>query len=66
MIILKLNTFLKLVGFLYSAKAVFGVFYLLLGWQAAISGWVLPSWLVVVAVVADALLASVAFTHAKK
>lgn len=64
--ILKLNSFLQVVGFLFTAKAVFGVLYLLFGWQAAIAGWVMPMWLMVVAIVADALLAAAAFKFIKK
>ncbi len=63
---MKLNSFLQLIGFILAAKVVFGIFYLLLGWQVAISGWVLPSWLMVVAVVVDALLAAAAFNFVKK
>lgn len=66
MIILKLNSFLQVIGFLFAAKAVFGVLNLFLDWQVTIAGWVLPMWLTVVAVVADALLASAAFQFAKK
>lgn len=62
---MKLKKFLQLVGFLYAAKALFGVFYLGLGWQVAISGWVIPSWLVVVAIVVDAYLVYMAFKLAK-
>ena len=63
---MKLNKFLQLVGFLFAAKAIFGVVYLFLGWQASIAGWVMPMWLMVVAIVVDALLASVAFKFIKK
>lgn len=64
--ILKLNTFLKLVGFLFVVKAVFGLLAMLLGWQVVFAGWVIPNWLMVVAVVVDALLASGALSLAKK
>ncbi len=63
---MKLNKFLALVGTLFAAKSLFGVVYLFLGWQAAIAGWVMPMWLMVVAVVVDALLACFAFKLIKK
>ncbi|MCL4365794.1 hypothetical protein M1437_01035 [Patescibacteria group bacterium] len=64
--ILKLNSFLKLVGFLFAAKVVFGVFYLVLGWQVSIAGWVMPMWLIIVAIVVDVFLAITAFKFIKK
>ncbi|MDP2586035.1 MAG: hypothetical protein Q8P29_04105 [Candidatus Levybacteria bacterium] len=64
--ILKLKDFLKLVGFLFVAKIIFGLFYLLLGWQANIAGWAVPTWLVLVGIVTDAILANIAFKLAKK
>lgn len=63
---MKLNDFLQLVGFIFVAKVVFGVFYLLLGWQSSIAGLAIPSWLIVTAVVVDALLAVAAFHFVKK
>jgi len=63
--ILKLNSFLQLVGFLFVAKVIFGIFYLLLGWQANIAGWIVPVWIVSVGVLADAILAYMAFKLSK-
>lgn len=53
---MKLKTFLKLVSLLFAGKAIFGVFYILLNWQVAIAGWIIPTWLIVIAVVVDSYL----------
>jgi len=64
--ILKLNNFLQFIGFLFVAKIIFGLFYLLLGWQAVIAGWVFPTWIVWVAIAVDIYLANLAFKLLKK
>ncbi|MBI4100419.1 hypothetical protein HY439_01630 [Candidatus Microgenomates bacterium] len=50
---------------MYTAKATFGILYLLLGWQIDISGWAIPDWLVMVATVVDGYLAYTALKLAK-
>ena len=62
---MKLKSFLQIICFLFAAKVVFGVFYLVLGWQASIAGWVMPMWLMLVAIVADSFLAYTACKLAK-
>lgn len=66
MIILKLNSFLQLIALLFALKAVLGILIFLLGWQATIAGWAIPSWLMVTGIVADALLAGAAINFVKK
>jgi len=63
---MKLKDFLQLVGFLFVAKAFFGIFYLLLGWQANIAGWIVPTWLVFVGIIGDIILANLAVKLIKK
>lgn len=54
---MKQKLLLQLLSVLLAAKAVFGVIYILLGWKAIIAGWVMPLWLMVVAILVDAYLA---------
>lgn len=65
---MKLKLFLRLISFLFAAKAVFGVLYILFGWEVAIAGWLMPMWLMVVAVVVDSYFSYMAckFSKAKK
>lgn len=62
---MKLKSFLKLICYLFTAKVIFGVIYLLLGWQATIAGWAVPSWLVIIAILTDSCLAYLACKLAK-
>ncbi len=62
---IKLNSFLKLVGLLFAGRSVFGILYLFMGWDASIAGWIMPSWLMVMAIVVDGYLAYVALKLAK-
>lgn len=52
--------FTQFVGLLFGLKAIFGLFYILNGWEATIAGWIMPLWLMVVAVIVDGYLAYVA------
>jgi len=61
----KEKCFLQLIGALFGAKAIFGVLYLLFGWEVTISGWIMPLWLIVVAVVVDGYLAFLAYKFSK-
>ena len=65
---MKQKLFFQLLSVLFAAKAVFGVLYILLGWNAIIAGWVMPLWLIVVAIVVDSFLAYLAckFSKGKK
>lgn len=62
---MKLKSFLKLISVLFAAKVIFGVLYLILGWQVTIAGMVFPSWLIVIAVIVDAYLSYQACKLAK-
>ena len=50
---MKFKTLLKILAVLFAAKAVFGIFYLLLGWEIVLNVWLMPTWLIVVAIIAD-------------
>jgi hypothetical protein len=65
---MKQKLFLQIVGVILAVKAVFGALYLILGWNIAVGGWVIPTWLVVVAVIVDGYLSYLAckFSKAKK
>ncbi len=65
---MKQKLFFQLLGVLFAAKVVFGVLYILFGWKATIAGWVMPLWLMVVAIVVDSYLAYLAckFSKGKK
>jgi len=65
---MKQKLLLQLLSVLFAAKAVFGVLYILFGWKATIAGWVMPLWLMVVAIVVDTYLAYLAckFSKGKK
>lgn len=58
--------FNKLVGLLLGIKALVVLYYLLTGMQVSVSTWVVPMWLLVVAVLVDAYLAYNAFGLMKK
>jgi len=64
----KQKLFLQLLSILFAAKAVFGVLYILFGWEVAIAGWLMPLWLMVVAIIVDSYLAYLAckFSKGKK
>lgn len=62
---MSLKLFLKAVSALYAAKALFGLVYFIYGWKAWIASWMMPSWLMLVAIVVDSLLAYWAFKFAK-
>ena len=62
---MKEKCFLQLIAALLAAKAIFGVLYLLFAWEIAIAGWVMPMWLVVVAVLVDSYLAFLAYKFSK-
>lgn len=57
--------FLKIVGVIAAVKAVFGIVYLIYGWKVWIATWLIPTWLVLVAVVVCALIAYWAFKFSK-
>ncbi len=62
---MKQKLFFQIVGALFAVKAVFGALYLILGWNITISGWVMPMWLIVVAVVVDGYLSYMACKYSK-
>ena len=62
---MKQKLFLQIVGVILAVKAAFGVLYLIFGWNIAISGWVMPMWLIVVAVVVDGYLSYLACKYSK-
>lgn len=49
-----MKLFLQVISIVLAIKAIFGVIYILFGWNASIAGWVMPMWLIVVAVIVDA------------
>ncbi|MCL4367262.1 hypothetical protein M1563_03795 [Patescibacteria group bacterium] len=57
--------FFQVLGFIFSFKTGFGLIYLMFGWQATISGWVLPNWLVGIAVLIDGYFAYLSFKFKK-
>ncbi len=59
---MKQKSFNQLVGSLFIAKVIFGILYLLFNWQVAIAGWVIPMWLILMAIVVDSYLAYLAFS----
>lgn len=63
---MKLKLFLQLISVLFAARAIFGVVYIFMGWQASITGWVMPTYLMVVAVIVDAYLSYLACNFSKK
>jgi len=65
---MKLKLFLQIISVLLAVKAVFGVLYIVLGWEIPIMGWVMPTWLVAVAVVVCGYLSYMAckFSKGKK
>lgn len=50
---MKLKMLLKVLSILFAAKAVFGILYLLLGWEIVLNVWLMPTWLIIVAIVTD-------------
>lgn len=62
---MKLKLLLQLLSVLFAAKAVFGVLYILFGWEVAVGGWLMPFWLIVVAIVVDSYLAYLACKYSK-
>jgi len=63
---MKLKLFLQVISVILAVKAVFGVAYIAFGWNIALAGWVMPTWLVVVAVVVDGYLAYLACKFSKE
>jgi hypothetical protein len=65
---MKLKLFLQIISVLLAIKAVFGVAYIAYGWNIAIAGWTMPTWLIVIAIVVDGYLSYLAckFSKAKK
>ena len=63
---MKLKLFLQLVSVLFAAKAAFGVLYIFCGWKIAIASWVMPFWLIVIAIIVDTYLAYLACKFSKK
>lgn len=63
---MKLKLFLQVISVILAIKAAFGVLYILLGWSATFAGWVMPMWLVVVAILVDAYLSYLACKFSKK
>ena len=55
--------FLKTVGVIFSLIAVLHFLRLVFGWEAVIGGWMLPTWLSVVALVVALVLAYKAFKN---
>lgn len=62
---MKEKTYFTLTGILFGAKSVFGIYYLISGWDASVGPWIIPMWLIVVAVIFDGFLAYVALKLAK-
>lgn len=60
--------FFQVLSVLFATKAVFGVLYILFGWKVTIIGWMMPIWLIVVAIVVDSYFAYLAckFSKGKK
>lgn len=54
---MKMKTLLKILTVLFVAKAVFGILYLLFGWEAVLNAWLMPPWLMLVAIIADLYIA---------
>jgi hypothetical protein len=63
---MKPKLFFKIISVLFAAKAIFGVLYIVMGWKASIAGWVMPMWLIVVAVLVDIYLSYLACKFSKK
>jgi len=61
----KQKLFFQLLSVLFVTKAAFGVLYIFFGWKATIAGWVMPLWLIVVAIVVDSYLAYLAYNFSK-
>ncbi len=65
---MKLKLLLQLLSVLFAAKAIFGVLYILFGWKVSLAGMVMPTWLIIVAIIVDGYLAYLAckFSKGKK
>ena len=63
---MKLKLFFQLISVLFAAKVIFGVIYIFMGWQASIAGWIMPIWLIVVAILVDTYLSFLACKFSKK
>jgi hypothetical protein len=63
---MKQKLFFQIISVLLAAKAVFGILYIFMGWKASIAGWVMPMWLMVVAILVDAYLSYLACKFSKK
>jgi len=61
--VIKLNqkTYLKVTGLLLTVGVVVHLLRILLGWEASIAGWSVPTWLSLVAVVVAGYLAYSAY-----
>ena len=46
-----------LLAYFFAAKALFGIVYLLMGWETVIEMWLFPNWLVILAVIVDTFIA---------
>ncbi len=55
------KTYLKVTGLLLTAGAVVHLLRVLLGWEASIAGWSVPTWLSLIAVVLAGYLAYSAY-----
>jgi len=60
------KTFTVTAGVVFSLIAVLHALRLLLGWEAAIGGWTVPSWLSWLALAAAGYLAYTAFSVGKR
>ena len=63
---MKQKLFFQIISILFAAKALFGVLYILTGWKASIAGWVMPMWLMVIAILVDAYFSYLACKFSKK
>ena len=61
MIKLNQKTYLKVTGLLLTVGVVVHLLRILLGWEASIAGWSVPTWLSLVAVVVAGYLAYSAY-----
>lgn len=62
---MKEKTFFKFLGILFGAKSLFGLYYLIAGWDASVGPWIIPMWLMIVAVLVDAYLSYTALKLGK-
>ena len=62
---MKLKLLLRIISVLLAAKAVFGVLYIFMGWQASIAGWVIPMWVAILGTVVAAYLSYLTCKYSK-